>query len=181
VRTLVVLVLLAAIAHAAPKKDRPKSSTHGAVPPPGTRPTPIINLHNQWTNEWLAVDPHAPPDDATMDGFLRDHFTNRSTHMDARLIGFLLAAAASFHSDRVEVVSGFRHPKYNLILRKKGHQVARDSQHTHGNAIDFFIPQVTTQRLHAWAKEQKRGGVGLYLDSGFVHMDTGAIRYWSGE
>jgi uncharacterized protein YcbK (DUF882 family) len=151
------------------------------VPAPGTRPTPIINLHNQWTNEWLAVDPQAPPDDATMDGFLRDHFTNRSTKMDTRLLGFLLAAARNFHSDRVDVVSGFRHPKYNLILRKKGHQVARDSQHTHGNAIDFFIPHVPTQRQHAWAKDQKRGGVGLYLDSGFVHMDTGAIRYWSGE
>jgi uncharacterized protein YcbK (DUF882 family) len=171
----------AASAHAAAKKDRPKSATHGAVPAPGTRPAPIINLHNQWTNEWLAVDPRTPPDDATMDSFLRDHFTNRSTHMDPHLIGLLLAAAANFHSDRVDIVSGFRHPKYNLILRKKGHQVARDSQHTHGNAVDFFIPHVTTQRLHAWAKAQRRGGVGLYLDSGFVHMDTGPIRYWSGE
>ena len=79
------------------------------------------------------------------------------------------------------MVSGFRHPKFNLILRKKGHQVARDSQHTHGNACDFFIPHIPTRALQAWAKDQKIGGVGRYLDSGFVHMDTGPIRFWSGD
>jgi uncharacterized protein YcbK (DUF882 family) len=68
-----------------------------------------------------------------------------------------------------------------LILRKKGHQVARDSQHTLGHAIDFFLPDVPTRDLHAWAKAQKLGGVGIYLESGFVHMDTGPVRYWSGD
>ncbi len=101
--------------------------------------------------------------------------------MDPKLLEVVVAAAAHFRSDLVDVVSGFRHPKFNLILRKKGHQVARDSQHTHGNAIDFFIPHVTTQQLHAWAKSQHLGGVGLYLESGFVHMDTGPIRFWSGD
>jgi uncharacterized protein YcbK (DUF882 family) len=92
-----------------------------------------------------------------------------------------IAAAKNFRSDIVIVVSAFRHPKYNLILRKKGHQVARDSQHTHGDAIDFYVPRVPTLALHAWAKNQRLGGVGLYLGSGFVHMDTGKVRYWSGE
>jgi uncharacterized protein YcbK (DUF882 family) len=40
---------------------------------------------------------------------------------------------------------------------------------------------VTTQQLQAWAKAQKIGGVGLYLESAFVHMDTGPIRFWSGD
>ena len=81
----------------------------------------------------------------------------------------------------LEVISGFRHPKYNLILRKKGRQVARDSQHSHGTAIDFTIPNVPAQALEAWARAQKLGGVGFYPQSGFVHMDTGPIRTWSGE
>jgi uncharacterized protein YcbK (DUF882 family) len=166
------------------KKDRAsqaKSTKHGPPPVPGTPPAKLVNLYNFWTKEWLAIDAAAPPRRATIDHFLRDHFTNKPTVMEPTLVDMMLAAAASFHSDVVEVVSGFRHPKYNLILRKKGHQVARDSQHTHGNAIDFFIPHVTAQVLEAWAKAQKRGGVGLYPESGFVHMDTGPIRSWSGE
>jgi len=101
--------------------------------------------------------------------------------MDVKLIGVVMSAAKQFKSDFVQIVSGFRHPKYNLMLRKKGRQVARDSQHTHGTAVDFTIPRVSIQKLHDWAKAQKLGGVGLYLSSGFVHMDTGPIRFWSGE
>ena len=167
-----------------PKKDvalAAKTTRHGPPLQPGSRPATIVNLYNEWTKEWLAVDPKAAVSAAVANSFLRDHFTNKSMTMDPKLVGILLAAAAHFHSDAVHVVSGFRHPKYNLILRKKGHQVARDSQHTHGNAVDFFIPNVTTAQLHAWAKDQKIGGVGLYLGSGFVHMDTGPIRFWSGD
>ncbi len=185
IRALAIVAALGTLAGAAPKKDAAragKSTAHGAPPAAGTRAPHLVNLFNTWTDEWLAVDPTAKPDGATVDRFLRDHYTN-SPHpgMEPRIIDFLLAAAAHFHSDTVTVVSGFRHPKYNLILRKKGHQVARDSQHTHGNACDFFVPHIPTLVLHAWAKQQKIGGVGLYLDSGFVHMDTGPIRYWSGE
>jgi len=166
------------------KKDRAalaKSTRHGPPPAPGRRPGTLVNLYNYWTKEWLAIEPAAPPPPPTVNRFLRDHFTNKPTTMEPKLVAIVVAAAASFHSDVVDVVSGFRHPKYNLILRKKGHQVARDSQHTHGNAIDFFIPNVATAALHAWAKAQKLGGVGLYTESGFVHMDTGPIRFWSGE
>src|SRR5690242_13941913 len=101
--------------------------------------------------------------------------------MEPKLIPTVVEAAKHFNVGIVDIVSGFRHPKYNLILRKKGHQVARDSQHTHGNAIDFAIPHVTVQALEAWARAQKLGGVGIYPESGFVHMDTGPIRTWSGE
>ena len=166
------------------KKDRAaraKSLRHPAPPTPGRRPARVINLHNLWTKEWLAVDPSAPPAPRTLDRFLRDHFTNEATAMQPKLLPTMLAAAAKFRVEVIEVVSGFRHPKYNLILRKKGHQVARDSQHTHGTAIDFSLPTISVTALHAWAKGQRLGGVGFYADSGFVHMDTGAIRYWSGE
>ncbi|MBA3818481.1 MAG: DUF882 domain-containing protein [Deltaproteobacteria bacterium] len=188
---LAATAALPAIAHAdhdKSKKDRERSGKAAhrsggrrALPVPGKPAPPLVNLYNSWTHEWLAVGPGDPPPQVTVDRFLRDHYTNRPTGMEPRLIDILLAAAAQFKSDTIFVVSAFRHPKYNLILRKKGHQVARDSHHTKGNAVDFSVPRVTTQRLHAWAKEQAIGGVGLYLGSGFVHMDTGKIRYWNGE
>jgi uncharacterized protein YcbK (DUF882 family) len=169
---------------AVPKKQRDlqaKSLQHRPPPVPGTRPGRLVNLYNLWTKEWLAIDAAALPAPATIDRFLRDHFTNRAAAMNPKLVAMLVAAAVNFRSDVVNVVSGFRHPKYNLILRKKGHQVARDSQHSHGNAIDFSLPRVPVGALHAWARAQKLGGVGLYLDSGFVHMDVGPLRSWSGE
>jgi uncharacterized protein YcbK (DUF882 family) len=116
-----------------------------------------------------------------VDRFLRDHYTNQPTQMEPKLIEMVVAAAQHFRSETAIVVSAFRHPKYNLILRKKGHQVARESNHTKGNAIDFQLPKIETMALHAWAKSQKLGGVGLYLGSKFIHMDTGPIRFWSGE
>ncbi len=183
---LVIAALAATRARAGepPKKDRErakKSTTHGPLPRVGTKPPALINIFNSWTDEWLAVEPGKAPDQETIDRFLRDHFTNEPSRMEPKLIDIVTRAATKFRSDVVIVVSAFRHPKYNLMLRKKGHQVARDSQHTKGDAIDFYIPRIPTQVLHAWAKEQHLGGVGLYLQSGFVHMDTGPVRYWSGE
>ena len=158
-----------------------KTANQAPLPRPGAKPPKLVNLYNTWTHEWLAVDPKRRPSKSLFDRFLRDHYTNSPTQMEPRLLDILLSAAREHGADTVMVVSAFRHPKYNLILRKKGHQVARESHHTKGDAVDFYIPRVPTQRLHAWAKAQRLGGVGVYLDSGFVHMDTGKIRYWSGE
>ena len=187
-RALAVLVALAGVARAdhehVAKKDQAradKSTTHGPPPRPGTKPARVINLFNSWTDEWLAVEPGKHPSPETVSRFLRDLFTNEPTKMQPKLIGILMSAAAKFRSETVIIVSAFRHPKYNLMLRKKGRQVARDSQHTHGNAVDFYIPRVATKTLHAWAKAQGLGGVGIYVGSGFVHMDVGPVRYWSGD
>jgi len=188
IRALVVLALLPAIAYAdhdhQSKKDREraaKTQSSARMPAPGTKPARLVNLFNTWTDEWLALAPGEKPSDEMTARFLRDHYTNSPTKMEPRLLEIVINAAKNFGSDQAMVVSAFRHPKYNLILRKKGHQVARDSQHTHGQAIDFFIPRVATLTLHQWAKAQQIGGVGLYLESGFVHMDTGKVRYWNGE
>lgn len=187
-RILVALLLLTGVAAAdapASKKDREWATKTDQARRPllkaGAKPVKLVNLYNTWTDEWLAIDPAALPGPAVVDVFLRDHYTNEPTAMEPKLVGILAAAAARFDSSTVYIVSGYRHPKYNLLLRKKGHQVARDSNHTHGNAVDFYLAGVTTNRLHQWAVEQKLGGVGLYLGSGFVHMDTGRVRYWSGD
>lgn len=194
VAALVAAVVAPALAAAAPSKKAEllaaKAAAQAAVRSSRTatatvapRPTKLVNLFNTWTHEWLAIDPadKRAIDPGLRDHFLRCHYTNAPTAMDPRLVPTVVAAAQHFHVDTVQIVSGFRHPKYNLMLRKKGHEVARDSQHTHGNAIDFYLPGVTTQALHDWALAQHLGGVGLYLHSGFVHMDTGRVRTWNGD
>jgi uncharacterized protein YcbK (DUF882 family) len=148
----------------------------------GAPPAKVISLFNTWTHEWIAVDAKGDlPDPSLVARFLRCHYTNRPTSMDPRLIGAVVHAARHFSARRVDIVSAFRHPKYNLMLRKKGREVARDSQHTLGHAVDFRLPGVAVGALHRWAISRRLGGVGLYLDSGFVHMDIGPVRYWGGD
>jgi len=166
----------------AEKASRPP--VHRALAPKPAAPTTPISLVNLWTHEVLPVDPTWParaPDEQAVDRFLRCHFTNQSTQMDPRLVGVLLAAAARFHENVVEVVSGYRAPKYQLALRKKGHEVGRDSQHPLGHAVDFRLPGLATRKLLRFVRSLGRGGVGFYPDSEFVHTDTGPVRFWRGH
>lgn len=148
----------------------------------GKKPTPPVNIYNKWTHEMLAFDAgdtKAPRAEVT-NFFLRCHFTNAPAEMDPRLLPVLLKAAQKFKVKRVDIVSGFRDPKYNLSLRKKGRQVARSSEHTLGHAIDFRLPGVGIEKLHAWARSLRLGGVGFYNRSRFIHVDVGKVRYWNG-
>ena len=147
---------------------------------PGARVEPITTLFNIWTREALPIMP-GDAIEPRLHMFLRDHYTNQATRMDTRLISVLTRVAGKFQAPRIDVVSGYRSPKYNLMLRKKGHQVARDSQHTHGNAVDFRIKGVTTKQVLHYVRSLRVGGVGFYPHSQFVHSDTGRVRYWTGS
>ncbi len=148
----------------------------------GKSAAPAMNIYNKWTHEYLVFDVGntTPPPAKVANQFLRCHFTNQPTDMDQRLVGVLLQAAKKFRVRRVDVVSGFRDPKYNLTLRKKGRQVARNSEHTLGHAVDFRLPGIGVKRLHAWARGLRLGGVGFYKSSRFIHVDVGRVRYWNG-
>jgi uncharacterized protein YcbK (DUF882 family) len=147
----------------------------------GKPAAPVVNIFNTWTHEYLVVGDAAEVSQERANRFFRCHFTGQPTRMDPRLLAALVAAARHFGVRSVNIVSGFRAPKYNLMLRKKGREVARDSQHTLGSAVDFRLPGVPVDKLHAWARQQRLGGVGFYAGSQFVHMDTGRIRYWNGR
>lgn len=151
-----------------------------SMPPPGSRLLPITTFYNLWNREaWpvLAGRPYKRP----FQVFLRDHYTHESTWADTRLATLLTAAALKFRSARVEVVSGYRSPKYNLMLRKKGHQVARESQHLLGTAVDFRVRGASTKALHDFVRGLRLGGVGYYPRTRFIHADTGKVRYWGGS
>ncbi len=148
----------------------------------GKAPPPVVNVTTYWTKETLAFDPTSHGvDAATFGRFLRCHFTGAATDMDLRLLDVLAGAARKFKATRIHIVSGFRAPKYNLVLRKKGREVARDSQHTYGHAVDFRIPGVSTAALVGYVRSLRLGGAGFYPSSAFVHADTGPLRTWAGR
>jgi len=149
------------------------------LPPPGAKIVPRTTLFNVWTREALPLLPGESVE-TRFNRFLRDHYTNQVTEMDIALVDVLAQVAHRFRAARVEVVSGYRSPKYNLMLRKKGREVARTSQHVEGNAVDFRIRGVPTTVLLRYVRSLRRGGVGYYPRSQFVHADTGRIRFWKG-
>jgi uncharacterized protein YcbK (DUF882 family) len=143
----------------------------------------VLTLHNVWTNESLPIvaAPGAPLPPAGFDELVRCHYTNQAISMDQRLLQTILRAAAKFQASYIEIVSGFRAPKYQLMLRKKGHEVARDSEHPRGHAVDFRIPDVPTNVLLRFVRSLRLGGVGYYPESKFVHCDVGRVRFWRGH
>jgi len=147
---------------------------------PGQRPEPVINLINLHTGERLAVADHEIPSAALVNRFLRCRWTQRQTRMAPSLIRWVLEAAHHFGAREVHVVSGFRHPKFNRVLWKKGRQVARRSNHRLGKAVDFRLVGVDVERLFQYLKRRRLGGVGRYPQSQFVHLDTGRFRTWGG-
>ena len=105
------------------------------------------------------------------------------------MLELLRTIAAKYPRARIELVSGYRSPKLNEMLRKKGHHVASHSQHSLGNAVDFrVIPADTDRALDPRTVERMlrglgwTGGIGIYIDpvDWFVHADVGSLRHWRG-
>jgi uncharacterized protein YcbK (DUF882 family) len=111
--------------------------------------------------------------------FLRDSRNNEQTEMDPLLFDVLWHTmnASGFHGT-VEVLSAFRSPETNAWLASVSRGVARDSQHMNGNAMDIRFPGVPVFKIRQAARSLQMGGVGFYPRSGFVHLDTGPLRYW---
>jgi uncharacterized protein YcbK (DUF882 family) len=98
--------------------------------------------------------------------FLRDWRRNQPTKMDPRLFDLVWEVyRRSGATGHINVVSAFRAPETNNMLRSRTKGVAKSSQHTLGKAMDFFIPGVKINRLREIAMQLQVGGVGYYRAS----------------
>ena len=138
---------------------------------------PVYAVH-AWTHEILVLDPLPPA--TVLDRFLRDHFTGSLGGVPPKLVATAVDTAHTFDTRKILVISGYRSPKYNLWLRKKGREVARRSQHTRAKALDFALPERDVRRVYRHLLRTHDGGVGFYPVTGFVHVDLGRKRTWKG-
>jgi uncharacterized protein YcbK (DUF882 family) len=117
---------------------------------------------------------------AQLDEYLRDHRTGTVHEYDPRVFDLLhdLTAALGRPDGEIDVLCGYRTPWSNEYLRMHGHGVARHSLHMQAMAIDIRVPGVRTSTLRDTALGLRRGGVGYYASSDFVHVDVGRIRRW---
>jgi uncharacterized protein YcbK (DUF882 family) len=155
----------------------------------------LVDIHS---GERFPLDAENPHADA-LDNLLRDRVTGAREHLDPRLFELLRALAEKNPGARFELVSGYRSPKLNEMLRKKGHHVASHSQHSLGHAVDFRVvpPETPEEGIGPPAEREPvdplvlegeirslgwTGGTGVYLSATdrFVHADVGPNRRWNG-
>lgn len=145
-----------------------------------------LSIHNAHTQETLDVtfrtgkgyDRQAL---AALDHILRDWRRNEVLHIDPRLFDIMARIAALVgQPPRYEVVSGYRSPETNAMLRRNGRGAAARSLHMVGQAIDLRLAGVKLSALRRTALGLAAGGVGYYPRSNFVHLDTGDVRSWNG-
>ncbi len=111
--------------------------------------------------------------------FLRDFRTGDVTEINPELLDLLHDVRNELGSEQAyEVISAYRSPKTNEMLRATTSGVAKKSHHVKGNAIDVRLRGVQTRTLRETALRMERGGVGYYPTSDFVHMDMGPVRQW---
>lgn len=113
--------------------------------------------------------------------FLRDWRSKESIRMDPQLFDIVWEAYQEVGArDYIHVVSSYRSPATNAMLRRTRGGQANKSQHMLGKALDFYIPGVSVKKLREVGFKLQGGGVGYYPKSGvpFVHFDTGNVRAW---
>lgn len=164
----------------------PNASTDAAdIPDYDGPPIQRLRLYNTHTHERLDVvyrqgDSFVPSGIREIERHLRDHRTGDLHHFDPELFDLLVDLAeevgrpgAEFH-----VISGYRSPRTNEMLRGRSNGVAKNSLHMKAQAIDVRLPGVDTAELRDAALALQRGGVGYYQRSDFIHVDTGRVRRW---
>ncbi|WP_244639181.1 DUF882 domain-containing protein [Bosea sp. ANAM02] len=112
---------------------------------------------------------------------LRDWRTDEQIRMDPRLFDVIWEVQRQLGSDQpFHVVSSYRAPGTNAMLRRRSRAVAKHSQHMLGKAMDFYLPDVPTARIREVGMRLQRGGVGFYPNAHtpFVHLDVGSVRSW---
>ena len=111
--------------------------------------------------------------------FLLDFRTGDVVEIDPPLLDLLHELRQKLGSDGTyEVISAYRSPATNDMLRQRSDGVAKNSQHVLGKAIDVRLTGTDLSDLRDAAIAMQRGGVGYYASSNFVHVDTGRVRRW---
>lgn len=158
-------------------------SVHNATADGDTR---TLSFHHTHSGEDLTVTfkRQGRYDEAALkklNHFLRDWRSQDSTTMDRRLFDIVWEVYRDVDGKQpIQIISAYRSPATNSMLRRRSSGVARHSQHMQGQALDFFIPSVPLEQIRFAGLRLQRGGVGFYPTSGspFVHLDVGSIRHW---
>ena len=143
-----------------------------------------LSLYHTHTGESLVVTyyedgGYRPEGMNELRRFLADWRNGEEQDIDPMLMDVLWKIQlAARHQGTFEVISAYRSPTTNAMLRGRSNGVAKNSQHIPGKAIDVRLRGLETSTLRDVALSLELGGVGYYRKSDFVHVDTGRVRAW---
>jgi uncharacterized protein YcbK (DUF882 family) len=144
----------------------------------------FVNTHTSEAAEvvFKRGDQYDAPALAALKKVLRDHRNGEMHDMDPRLYDLLHELAQAAHREPYyEIISGYRSAESNdKMSSRPGSGVAKKSLHMQGRAIDVRLKNCPCSTLRDLALAAKKGGVGYYAKSDFVHIDTGSFRTWVG-
>ena len=143
-----------------------------------------LSFYNLHTDEYLDVcycrdGKYDPAALKKINYILRDHRSGDIKPIDAKLLDLLHTISLKTRTQSpFHVISGYRSPATNSMLRQRSKGIASKSLHLRGKAIDMRVPGFSTRRLRDVAIALKGGGVGFYAKADFVHVDVGRVRFW---
>lgn len=141
----------------------------------------FFNIHTQEFVEtcYYANGEYQPSGLGRINHVLRDHRTGDITPIDTQLLDTLYAIRCNLGDcGTFSVISGYRSPATNAMLRRITSGVAKNSFHMQGKAIDIRLRGCPTHKLRDTCIQAHAGGVGYYPKSNFVHVDVGPVRTW---
>ena len=186
----ILILLLLTACGATGSGSHPPVSVHGL---PKTRPDPVaerrVVMVYPYNGERLdVVYFHNGHYDAEamqkIDRLFRDRHANVAGKIDPELIDYLVDIRTRLGlppTVTFEILSGYRTKETNARLAWSNHNVAPESLHIHGWAVDFRVPDVDGRAICEIAKTMQRGGVAYYPNDNHVHVDLGNIRTWKGK
>lgn len=147
----------------------------------GRRTVSFVHTHTgeQLKTTYFEAGHYRPDSLAQVNHLLRDFRTGDVHVIDPALLDILFDLQVMADREApFEVISGYRSPATNAMLRRTSDGVAQNSMHLQGRAIDIRLEGYLTPRLGVLARALGRGGVGFYRASDFIHVDTGRVRFW---
>ena len=149
------------------------------LPPPRPHRLNLLNGRTHETFSGIYRDDNGPiprvMDELSV--FLRDFHTGDKIGIDVDLLDFLSHVMQSVGQHQATILSAYRTPETNAMLARNGFKPAENSLHLYGRAVDVHFGDKLSDAMKT-ARAMRRGGVGWYPDSGFMHIDTGPVRNW---
>lgn len=167
-----------------PEEKADPPSDFPPAPPAQVTGEKTLHLHSLHTGETVEVvfwrdGEYVQEGLDELDRMLRDHRSGDVIDMDPELFSLIHRLYKDVGArGAIDIISGYRSPKTNAMLKRIGRNVATKSQHMVGKAMDIRFKNVSIEKMRETALRYEAGGVGYYPQSNFVHIDTGRPRQW---